>query len=77
MHTLGGWKIVLDHNIPSSWSGWKPRSWKERLFTRPWKPWVSKTWVDIKEEIYKLGEDRLAMHPVTYKKLQETFNDTQ
>ncbi len=31
-----GWTIIPDRNV----SDIAPRSWKERLFSRPWRPFV-------------------------------------
>lgn len=70
---LGGFKIVIHPPHKST----SKRTWKERLFTFPWRPWRSTK--DIYFEMIKDGEiimsgDTLFMNEKTAMKLQEAFN---
>lgn len=54
-----------------------PRTWKERLLTMPWRPWVStKPHQTFKPDtnVYVLGGDTLVMHPDTYARLLTEVN---
>ena len=37
---LSGLELIVDNYMPKY--RWIKRTWRERLFTRPWRPWVSK-----------------------------------
>jgi hypothetical protein len=50
-----------------------PRSWHERLLTRPWRPWqatraVSRTVPD--PQVYRLGPACLVGHPLTLTRIR-------
>ena len=54
-----------------------PRTWKERLLTMPWRPWVStKPHQTFKPDttVYVLGGDTMVMHPDTYARLLTEAN---
>jgi hypothetical protein len=51
-----------------------PRSWRERLFSWPWRPWVATKPVPRfmpRKDAILLADGRLVMHPTTYRALQE------
>jgi hypothetical protein len=69
-----GYKIILNSNLVIDA---KPiamvRTWKERLFTRPWKPFLAIKM--IKSQVpdpngYFLGNDTMVMHPITAERLK-------
>jgi hypothetical protein len=37
---IKGMELIVDDHMPKY--KWIKRTWRERLFTRPWRPWVSK-----------------------------------
>lgn len=55
---------------------WVNRTWKERLFSTPWKPWRSRKLVTISfpdPDVYVMG-NRIIGHPVTLAKLRSELN---
>lgn len=68
---LLGFKIhqnsnMLDDGPPEE----RVRSWKERLFTRPWKPWKKTKWVPTKVPsctILHMPDGSLMMHPIMFR----------
>jgi hypothetical protein len=76
-----GYRVVLDgvldyahtKKIPKS----RKRSWKERFFTRPWRPWIShEKWEEkilIKPQIV-YNRDMVIMHPKTWEALKEAMD---
>lgn len=52
------------------------RTWKERLLTRPWRPW-QRTRTYTPEIPYRgavrFGENSVIMHPTTWKNLKGTL----
>ena len=52
-----------------------PRSWRERLFTRPWQPLKRTRTVtpQIPHPGALIMRDKILMHPATYQKLKDTF----
>lgn len=36
---FNGMRVVVSHALGDY--RWLPRTWRERLFTRPWRPWAS------------------------------------
>jgi hypothetical protein len=48
------------------------RTWRQRLLSWPWRPWVSTTHIakyKPDQNLYKIGEDSIVGHPVTIAKL--------
>jgi hypothetical protein len=51
-----------------------PRTWKERFFSKPWKPWqATKTIVPMvpSKQIIKLPDGALVMHPEMHRELRK------
>jgi hypothetical protein len=54
------------------------RTWRERLFTRPWRPLVATRTVVPKvpfRGVIQLNATTLVMHPVTLRQLRETLGN--
>lgn len=53
------------------------RPWRERLFSRPWRPWAA-TRTAIPQvpsrEVFFLGETALAMHPDTWERIRQVLH---
>ncbi|HEC64245.1 MAG TPA: hypothetical protein ENI23_03020 [bacterium] len=76
VNPLQGLKIIEDKSltIPDG-TITVTRSWKERLFTRPWKPWVAtKEIFNIipNPELFYIKDRGIVLaHPVTAKRLYD------
>jgi predicted membrane-bound mannosyltransferase len=52
------------------------RPWRERLFTRPWRPWQATKTVTVlvpSDQILRTPDNVLIMHPATADRLRATF----
>lgn len=52
------------------------RTWRERLLTRPWRPWQRERWVTPmlpSKDCYVLTNGCVVMHPETAKALRATL----
>ena len=61
-NTINGMRVVLEPNFVSERH---PRTWKERLWSWPWKPWISVRTVPS-NKIVQYGDHTLIMHPQTF-----------
>ncbi len=55
------------------------RSWRERLFTRPWRPWVRTKMVATyvpSDEVLQVSNHTFIMHPVLARQLREATKGT-
>ena len=53
---------------------WVPRTWKERLFTLPWRPLISQRLVIHREpsrKIFKLHDGSMVMHPALWAEMKK------
>lgn len=53
------------------------RSWRQRLFSRPWRPWkVTETWIPQRpyRGVVKMGRNTLVVHPDTLKQLRRQLD---
>ena len=53
------------------------RTWKERLFSRPWKPWQATKMITIQvpsDEVLVMM-DRIIMHPEMFRRLQTKLEE--
>lgn len=54
------------------------RTWKERLFSRPWRPWkstITERPLVPDREVYCSGLDTLVMHPVVAAELRRAISN--
>lgn len=52
------------------------RTWKERLLSWPWKPWVAEKTIFIQvpdEHVYQIGRYTFVCHPAIAKQIREQF----
>lgn len=84
---LGGMKVFQNAMLPRTKETLIPRTWKERLFTRPWKPFMKTRKVEeplivkmiVPYDYYMFtvdttkGEEVLVMHPEVYLWLKKEF----
>ena len=69
-----GVKIIVNENLTEDGEPYEiTRTWKERLFTLPWKP-LRKTKTVIPQvpssQIYGLEDGTFVMHPETFRRLE-------
>jgi hypothetical protein len=67
-----GLEIIEDEKVGEPLSIQVPRSWRERLLSRPWRPWRRTKPVTIwepKGTVFQLG-NKLIMHPADAHKLR-------
>jgi hypothetical protein len=71
---LFGMKVIQDINMTDEAPMvYRLRPWKERLFTRPWRPLQEGVWMPQRRpsrRILQLGFNTLVMHPAMWQKLQ-------
>lgn len=72
--TINGLRIVANHNMVEDG---EPiivhRTWRERLFSRPWRPWMAtRTVVPTrpKREFLRIGHSTLMAHPALIEELR-------
>ncbi len=73
---LHGCKVYTNDSLVDSVTEQVDRTWKERLFSRPWKPLIRTKYVQRSEpsrQIYQLPNGSFVMHPVM---LRELMNHT-
>jgi len=69
----GGYKIVESLHLTETLT--KPRDWRERLFSWPWRPWVRFKTEDVPYRgAVRIGDNTLLMHPVTVQALRKEVN---
>lgn len=81
INPLHGLKIITDLNLTiQDGTIIVNRSWKERLFTRPWKPWVAtKEIFNIIPDpnMYFIEKEGIVFaHPVTARRLYDEFDQS-
>lgn len=77
MFNIFGCKIIQDIYCLTYEEEIQQKSWKERLFTYPYKFWIKYKTISItKPAIMKLGKDTFVCHPSLYIKLQREINET-
>jgi hypothetical protein len=68
-----GTRIILNPNLTEAGPPREvPRTWRERLFTLPWRPLVATKWITPQIPMQgglQIG-DKIMMHPQTYNKLK-------
>ena len=74
MNDLFGIQIIEDSNMVDPHS--RVRTWRERLFSWPWRPWIKTlVWNTPSEKIYLMKLDnfteKLICHPAMTQKLGE------
>lgn len=71
---LYGMDIIVNNWLEEDELYEAPRTWKERLLSRPWQPFkLTKTLIRKvpSKSIYKLDDHTLAMHPVMAARLEK------
>ena len=68
MRAMGKTVVAADR-----WTIEVPRSWRERLCTRPWRPW-KKTNTEPDPNFY-ITENEIHAHPATVRKLAEGMRE--
>jgi len=57
-----------------------PRTWKQRFFERPWRPW-QKIRIQIEmvpmEKVYMINGEMIIGHPATIQKIKEELQSTR
>ncbi len=69
---LHGCKVYTNDSLVDSYTNQEIRTWKERLFSKPWKPLLRFKYVQYNEpsrQIYQLPNGAFVMHPVMLKEL--------
>jgi hypothetical protein len=74
---LCGYRLVESPFCTVSEERLVKRSWKERLFTWPWRPWKSTKVVEVSvpDPNYYIVDDQVVGHPVTIAKLMEIVHE--
>lgn len=70
IYPLGLPKVIIDNNCAKRIV--TKRTWKERLFSWPWRPWVAET-ITYKPEMWKVG-DAIICHPAIYAALNSELD---
>lgn len=73
---LYGYRVVTDPLLTEEGPKIEvPRTWRERLFTRPWNPFRKTKWIGTRipsKQVIKAENQRLLiMHPVLWERLQK------
>lgn len=79
-YRYNGYEVVTDHNMTENGEPFQERrTWKERLFTRPWKPFKGTKTVVLMVPMRKcirLG-NKLVMHPEVLKELKKALYESK
>lgn len=75
---IGGIRIITDINMVEDGQPYEVRrTWRERLFTLPWRP-MKATRVVVPRvptrEILRLSDGTMVMHPVMLEELKSSIN---
>jgi len=71
---FGGIQLIQDKNLLEYET--VNRTWKERLFTFPWRPFVKvKTISKPSRVIYKLGNYAIMCHPIMAQEILRGINE--
>jgi hypothetical protein len=76
--TLHGVPVILSEAFVDTKFVAHHRTWKERLFTWPWRPHVTMKFVAVtlpSEQVFRCSDKfgiRLFMHPQTFERAKET-----
>jgi hypothetical protein len=66
---LAGLKLTQSHYLATTRT--VNRTWRERLFSWPWRPWLATRIERIPDpSLYQLGGDTLVGHPATIERLR-------
>lgn len=81
---FSGYKVIEDVNLVNVEIDIIQRSWKERLLTLPWKPWVNTKVVEKKipkQEVYivrdYMNAKIIVCHPVMINQLKESLSKVE
>lgn len=70
---VGGMKVIIDNHVRDY--DLVKRTWKERLFTWPWKPFKKYNSV-FNPKYYKFGNENILCSPQGYEILKRELKDT-
>ena len=75
--SYNGIRICTNPNLLDTKYKFVERTWKERLFSWPWDPWMHLKYISYtvpSEGIYNLpSQNTMIMHPVMARRLQEAI----
>ena len=77
--TLLGLYIHTSPYLVTQESRQVPRTWRERLFSRPWQPWVGAKTISVEvpsKQILNVGNSMLICHPEMLKAIRKTYGVT-
>jgi hypothetical protein len=90
MEKIAGYTLVEDMTLTVPGpivdeDRWVRRTWKERLFSRPWKPLISKKQITVKVQTYLPDPQHyfihknkeIVGHPQTLQKLKQTTEEQE
>lgn len=66
-----GLRVIQSPSMARYWTA--RRTWKERLLTRPWRPWIAAKRTEV---IIRHG-DTLYMHPATWDSLRRRLPESK
>jgi hypothetical protein len=76
--TINGYPVILNPFMTMVRVTMRDRTWRERLFTRPWRPWLKVTHTEVimpSDECYVVN-GHLVMHPEMLRTLRNAYRVT-
>lgn len=76
---LSSWDLITCNLLTRRVTRVVDRSWRERLFTRPWTPFQRRkvTWHDVPDDRAYIVGHTIVCHPITAYKILERIDDLQ
>lgn len=77
---FGGFKIIQSVLLTVSIEVIERKSWKERLWSWPWKPWQKTKIVQYQvpnPNAIRINLDTIVIHPATLQKLQQMARESK
>lgn len=77
-HNFGFFKVLTDEKLTMEKEEERRRSWSERLFSWPWRPWEKTKTVTVNvpsNEFYIAGGTTIICHPAMLRKVERALEE--
>lgn len=78
-HEFAGMRIIESANCTEAGAPvCRVRPWRERLFRRPWRPWIAVDWYTPQvpsKQAFQIGPGTILMHPAAARALKISLGE--